>query len=225
MEIIMALIVDIVLLAILALCVFFGWKNGLIKTLGGFLSYVVSFAIANAVHKFIVPYVQKIPFLANMITENAAAPEFAPDATFFDKLKTLFAFIADDVIKNGNTDASKAVFNNCLAEILTTVISFAGVFIAALLLIKLVFFILDKFVKKIPVIKQANGLLGAVAGLLNGFIWTWGASNIFIKFLFPILHYIKPDVFAMEFADSFVLSICTKINPITYLFWLINLFS
>jgi len=221
----MALIVDIILVLILALCVYFGWKNGLIKSLSGFVSYVLSVAIANAFYKFLAPYVMKIPFLANMVTEGVAMPEFAPDATFLDKMKVMLAFLKDDVVENGNAEATKAMASNCLAELLTTVISFAVIFAVALLLIKLIFFGLDKFIKKIPVIKQVNGILGAIVGLLNGFIWTWAASNLFINVILPILNHFKPDLFIMEIADSYILTFCTKINPITYLFWLINLFS
>ncbi|MBQ3489545.1 MAG: CvpA family protein, partial [Clostridia bacterium] len=120
---------------------------------------------------------------------------------------------------------TKAVLGNCLAEILATLISFAVVFIITLILIKLIFFALDFLIKKIPVVKQANGVLGAVAGLLNGFIWTWAVSNIFVKFVLPLLNYFEPNIFIMEIADSYIINLCTKINPITYLFWLINLIS
>ena len=43
----MALIVDIILVIVLLCCVYVGWKNGFIKTLSGFFSYVLSFALAN----------------------------------------------------------------------------------------------------------------------------------------------------------------------------------
>ncbi len=221
----MALIIDIVLLLILALCVYFGWKNGFVKTMSKFLTYTISFALANALNKFVAPYIKKLPFLSNMITENAAFPEIEAEATFLDKLKILFAFWKEDVIANGNAEASKALFKNCFAEMLATVIAFIAIFIVALLLIKLIFFVLDKFIQKIPIVNKLNGVLGAVSGLLNGFIWTWLASNIFINFLLPVLNYFNPDIFIMEIANSYILTLCTKINPITYLFWLINLFS
>lgn len=221
----MALIVDIILLVILALCVYFGWKNGFVKTMSKFLTYTVSFALANALNKFVAPYVKKLPFLANMMTENLAFPEIETDASFFDKFKILFSFLKEDVIANGNAEASKALLKNCIAEMLATMIAFIAIFVVSLLLLKLIFFIVNKLVQKIPVINKFNALLGAVSGLLNGFIWTWLAANIFINFLLPVLNYFNPDIFIMEIANSYILTLCTKINPITYLFWLINLFS
>ena len=44
----MAILVDLILIAVLALCIFLGWKKGFVKTLSGFLVYVFSFAIANS---------------------------------------------------------------------------------------------------------------------------------------------------------------------------------
>lgn len=221
----MSWIIDIILLLILTLCIYLGWKNGFVKTMGKFVSGIVAFALANGLNKFLAPYILKIPFLSNMITENAALPEMEAEATFFDKLKFLFAFLKEDVLTNGNAEASKILFKNCIAEMLATVIAFIAIFVVGLLLMKLVFFLLDKSIQKIPVINKFNSLLGAVAGLLNGLIWTWLASFVFINILLPVLHYFNPDVFVMELADSFVLTLCTKINPITYLFWLINFFS
>ena len=64
----MAFIVDIVLVAVLALCIFFGWKNGFVKAISGFLTYILSFAIANLCWKWIAGFVGTIPFIKNMVT-------------------------------------------------------------------------------------------------------------------------------------------------------------
>jgi len=221
----MALVVDLILIAILALCVFLGWKKGFIKALGGFVSYILAFAIANICWKFIAVYVRKLPFLQNMITEGVEAPEFAADATFFDKLQTLFSFFTGDVVQNGNAEATKAVLMNYLAEALTMIISFAVIFIVAMIVVKLLFRLLNAIVNKIPGLKQINGILGSLIGLLNGCFWTWAFCNVFVKALLPALNHFKPDIFPMEMAESFIVTLCTKINPITYIIQFINLIS
>ncbi|MBE6665811.1 MAG: CvpA family protein [Ruminococcaceae bacterium] len=221
----MALIIDVILVLILLCCAYSGWKSGFIKTLSGFLSYVLSFALANAFDDLFVPFVRKIPFLSNMITEGAVFPEVPGDATFLDKMQVFLRFLTEDVIADGNADAAQAVLKNCLAEILISCFAFIAVFLISWILLKLLLFALDFLIKKIPVIKQANGVLGALAGLLNGFIWTWAISNIFVKFLLPVLNHFEPNFFIMEIADSYIIHLCTKINPITYLFQLINLLS
>ena len=221
----MALVVDLVLVAVLALCVFFGWKNGFIKALSGFLSYILAFAISNICWKFLAVHVRKLPFLQNMITEGVDGPAFAENATFLDKLQTIFSFFTGDMVQNGNAEATKAVLKNYLAEALVMIISFGAIFLISMLILKLLFKLLNALINKIPGLKQLNGLLGSVVGVLNGFFWTWAVSNIFVKTLLPALHHFKPDVFSLEMADSFIVTLCTKINPVTYILQLINLLS
>lgn len=221
----MAIIVDIVLVAVLALCVFFGWKKGFIHAISKFLTYILSFVLANICWKYLAVYIGRLPFIKNLVTEGVEGPVFEEGASFVNKLKTMFSFLSSDVIQNGNAENTTAVVNNYLAETLTMIISFAIVFIAALILLKLLFRLLDTIIKKIPVIKQINGTLGAVIGLLNGFIWTWAIVNLFVKAFLPSLNQLNPTIFSMDIANSFIVTLCTKINPITYILQFISWIS
>ena len=221
----MAFIVDIILVLILGLCVFFGWKNGFFKAISGFLSYVISFAIANFAWEYLAVYVGKIPFLQKMVTEGVGGPSFEEGATFLDKLQSMMNFFAVDILQNGNTDVSMAVVKNYLATMLTMAISFILIFIACMLLLKLLFRLLDSLLKKIPIVKQVNGILGAITGFFNGSIWTWAIANLFVKAFLPMLNQMNPSMFPMEIADSFIITLCTKINPMTYIFQFINWLS
>ena len=221
----MALIVDIALIAVLALCVFLGWKKGFIHAISKFLTYILSFVFANIFWKYLAVYVGRIPFIQDLITEGVEGPTFEKGTSFVEKLKTMFTFLAGDMIQNGNTDNTTAVMNNYLAEILTMVISFAIIFIVALILLKLAFRLLDSIIKKLPVIKQANGILGAIVGFLNGSIWTWAIANLFVKAFLPSLNKVNPTIFSMEIAESFIVTLCTKINPITYILQFISWIS
>lgn len=218
----MVFVIDIALIAVLALCVFFGWKHGFIKAISGFLTYILSFAIANLCWKFIAGFVGEIPFLKNMVTEGVSGPDFEEGATFMDKLRAMLSFFTGDIVQDGNAETTSAVMKNYLAETLTMVISFVLVFVLALLLLKLVFRLLSSVISKIPVVKQVNGILGAVVGFLNGSIWTWAITNIFVIAFLPVLNNVNPSLFPMEIADSFIVTLCTKINPITYIFQFIN---
>lgn len=223
----MAFLVDIILVFVLALCVYIGWLRGFVKTLSGFLTYVVSFAIANASYRFLSQYTIKLPFLQKLVSD-VEMPAFSEKATFLDKLGEIFALAKDTALSQGAeeaADTAKAILNHCVAELLAAVISFAAIFLLSILLLKLSIWAVDAFVTKFPVLKQANGLLGGIVGLFNGFIWTWALSNVFVRFVLPILNHIWPNIFLFEIADSFVVKLCTKINPITYLFELINLIS
>lgn len=221
----MALIVDIALVAVLALCIFLGWKKGFIHAISKFLTYILSFVLANIFWKYLSVYIGRLPFIQNLITEGVEGPAFEEGASFVNKLKTMFTFLTGDVIQNGNADNSTAVVNNYLAETLTMIISFALIFIVSLLLLKLVFRLLDSIIKKIPVVKQINGLLGAIVGFFNGSIWTWAITNLFVKAFLPTLNQINPTIFSMDIANSFIVTLCTKINPITYILQFISWIS
>ena len=62
----MSFFIDLALVFVLALCVYIGWVHGFVKTLSGFLTYVVSFAVANATYRFLSVYVMRLPFLQKM---------------------------------------------------------------------------------------------------------------------------------------------------------------
>ena len=221
----MAIIVDLVLVAVLALCVFLGWKKGFIHAISKFLTYILSFVLANIFWKYLSVYIGRLPFIQNLITEGVEGPVFEEGASFIGKLKTMFTFLSSDVIQNGNAENTTAVVNNYLAETLTMIISFAIIFIVALILLKLLFRLLDAIIKKIPVVKQINGFLGAIIGLLNGSIWTWAIANLFVKAFLPSLNQLNPTIFSMDIAKSFIVTLCTKINPITYILQFISWIS
>lgn len=223
----MSVLLDIILIAVLAVCVVIGWRRGFIRALRGFVTYIISFAVANSLYRVIAKSIITLPFLQNMITD-VEMPELPANATFMDKVSTIVKYISEQTEGSGSQDISEtiqAVINNYIAELLAAIIGFIVIFLVMVLVLKLLLWILDMVVSRTPIIRQANGLLGCLIGLLNGFFWTWMVSNVFVNFALPLLNDKWPTVFVPEMADSFVVNLCTKINPITYLFMLINLIS
>lgn len=223
----MSIIIDVCLVIVLAVCAVIGWKKGFIKSLCGFLSYVISFAVANALYRLLSLLIIKLPFLQAMITD-VTMPPVAKNATFLDKISVAFRYIAENT-KLSSLDASakeaKQILSNYVAEAIADILGFAIIFFAVLLLLKLLLWIMDKVVTNMPVIKQANSLLGCILGLGKGFVWTWALTNLFVRFILPFLTEKYPTVFVSEIANSFAVKLCTKINPITYLFLLINMIT
>lgn len=223
----MSVLLDVILIAVLAVCVVIGWRRGFIRALRGFVTYIISFAVANSLYRVIAKSIITLPFLQNMITD-VEMPELPANATFMDKVSTIVKYISEQTEGTGSQDISEtiqAVINNYIAELLAAIIGFIVIFLVMVLVLKLLLWILDMVVSRTPIIRQANGLLGCLIGLLNGFFWTWMVSNVFVNFALPLLNDKWPTVFVPEMADSFVVNLCTKINPITYLFMLINLIS
>lgn len=221
MEVVMSVLFDIILALILAICAFIGYKHGLIRTLSKFISYIVSFTLANKLYFLLAKLIIKLPILNDMLYEDP----YAKSMTFLDRLDLSFSQIKENIAVFGDEatiNAAKLILDHAIAVMIASAIAFVLTFIIGTLLMKLLLFLLNGLIEKLPVLKQVNGILGGIFGLLNGFFWTWSITNIFVQFLLPTLMEKWPTVFVMEIANSFVVQLCTKINPITYLIALIN---
>lgn len=217
----MSVLFDIILALILALCVFIGYKRGLVHTLSKFLSYIISFTLANKFYVLLARVLIRLPFLEAMLSEEP----FTESMTFLDRFSFCFDEIKENIVILGNDTAmanAKLIVDNAVSVMIASAMAAILTFIVAVLLLKLVLWLLDGLITKIPVLKQVNGALGGLFGLLNGFFWTWLVTNAFVRFLLPTLMEKFPNVFVTEIADSFIVQLCTKINPITYLIALIN---
>ena len=205
----MSSVLDIILLLIVAIFAVIGAKKGFVKSVSGFVSYIVSFFLTFAFYKKAAVLVKRLPFIAKMITD-VEMPEFSDGNNgFMEKIKVIIDYIisSDDVSETAN-----AVAKNLIADVISTVIAFVLVFILALIV-------------KAPIIRQADGILGFVFGILNGFFWAWIIANLFGNLLFPILNSKWPDIFIMPMLDSTIYKLCTKINPMTYIFMAIKKIS
>ena len=213
----MSACLDIILIAIVAVFAVIGAKRGFIRSISGYVSHLIAFILALSFYKRFMVVVKRIPFISGMITDTQM-PEFTGADGFMEKIKMIINYIifSDDV-----DAASKAVMNNLVADVLATVISFAVLLVAFLIVMKLVFSLLE-LIATAPVIKQANGVLGLVFGVLIGSFWAWIVASLFGNLLFPILNAKWPDVFMEDMLTSFVYKLCTDVNPMTYIFILIK---
>ncbi|MBQ8419817.1 MAG: CvpA family protein [Clostridia bacterium] len=217
----MSVLFDIILALILAICVFIGYKRGLVHTLSKFLSYIISFTLANKFYVLLAKVFIRLPFLEAMLSEEP----FTESMTFLDRFNLCFDEIKENIVIFGNDTVmanAKLIVDNAVSVMIASTMAAILTFVIAVLLLKLVLWLLDGLITKIPVLKQVNGALGGLFGLLNGFFWTWLVTNAFVQFLLPTLMEKFPNVFVTEIADSFIVQLCTKINPITYLIALIN---
>ncbi len=217
----MSVLFDVILALILAICAFIGYKHGLIKALSKFISYLISFTVANQLYTLLAGLFLKLPFLEAMLSGEP----FAEKLTFLDQFTASFDQFKANIGFMGNAaemEAAGASVDNAVAILIASVAGFILTFILATLLMKLILMLLDGVISKLPVLGQINGILGAVFGLLNGFFWTWLVTNVFVRFFLPTLVEKFPNVFVMEIQNSIIVQLCTKINPITYIIWFIN---
>ena len=133
----MSVLLDILLIAVLAICVVVGWKRGFIRALRGFVTYILSFAVANSLYRLLAKSIIALPFLQNMITD-VDMPDIPANATFLDKVSAIIQYISEQSGEEGlggTSEVVEAVINNYIAELLAAVISFLIVFLATVLVL------------------------------------------------------------------------------------------
>lgn len=197
--------------------------------IAGFVEYVVSFLLAYVFCSKLAVYVKKIPFIAKMVTDTEMPS--LEGMTLGEKIKFVVDYIVDNVIAKGADQASleaAAIVKNYIASIISTAIAFILIFVVTLLLQKLIVLLLD-LAAKAPGLKQINGGLGFVFGLVCGSFWTWLLANIFVRAALPILCAKFPETFTEALASGAVMTFFLKINPVSlvlnFLTWIADKFT
>ena len=154
---------DIALIAIALLCIYFGYKHGFVRTLQNLSSFVLSIIIAlltygkitkiiseSVVGKFIKEKIFNSLSVSN--TDFSSLPEFlqAP-------LESGVEGIAETVSAN-------------MSVMVISIISVVLTIVVSKFLLGLLFKVLNVFAK-LPLLKQCNRLLGIAFGALNGYFW------------------------------------------------------
>jgi len=140
---------DLILICFIALFAFIGMKRGFIKTIVGLLSTLISLALTLLAYPVVSDLLHKLG-VGKAITE----------------------IILGVISKNEQMDLSLGIMEKT-AEASSVVVVNVISFIAVIILTKFVLTLLIKslnIITKLPVIKQANALLGMVAGLLSGIL-------------------------------------------------------
>ncbi len=168
-------IADFVGVAILLLMGFWGMKKGLVRTVFGLISILLSLVIALSLYPVVTDFLEDSPLgtavhtqVENMFDANAEAK--APEATeetpssLPDVLKNSIQAATDRAVNSVKVTAADAV-----ADLALKILSILIVFI----LTRIILWVLQRvlnIIAKLPVIHTANKLLGGVAGVLSGIL-------------------------------------------------------
>ena len=185
----MSIIVDIVILAILLLCIIIGYVRGLTGSLIKILSFVLSIVIA---------FILFIP-ISNLIIENTQIDENLEQSiremiigNGQNEEENMPQAITDYIgqkVEGAADDAKEAIADSTANEVAITIVK-AGTWIvlfivARILLIFLKF--ITALIAKLPVIKQFDKLGGIICGILEGLIIVYVLLAI-ISFVSPMIN-------------------------------------
>ncbi len=167
---------DILILAILVILTFFGYKKGFLKTLTGVVSIILSFVIAVNFSPKIESYIKTTP-VYDTIYENIEKSVLSEseENKESEELSTAKLNLPREMIKNlqkGIDDTKQEIEKTVkekLVDIVVKILSIILIFIAVRMLIWL---LLSGFglIRRLPLIGWFDKLLGALFGFLKGLL-------------------------------------------------------
>jgi uncharacterized membrane protein required for colicin V production len=214
----MSLALSAVLLLIIVLFAVIGAKKGFFATIAGLVCPLGSLVLTLLFYKPVAALLKSTLF-ASMVSD-VPMPDFSGASDVISKLTVMMEYLNN----NDLGEVSKAITDNVMAEVLSIAVAIIGLFIVLLIALKIVFKVLD-IISNLPVLTQANGLLGGIIGAVEGFIWCWVFALVFGSFIFPSLNASNPELFTVDMLTSPVYQFCTKFNPVGLIASLIQLIT
>ena len=185
----MSIIVDIVILAILLLCIIIGYVRGLTGSLIKILSFVLSIVIA---------FILFIP-ISNLIIENTQIDEnleqsiremiIGNEQNEEDNMPQAITDYIGQKVEGAADDAKEAIADSTANEVAITIVK-AGTWIVLFIVARILLIFLrfiTSLIAKLPVIKQFDKLGGIIYGILEGLIIIYVLLAI-ISFVSPMLN-------------------------------------
>ncbi len=199
----MAIAVDLIVLAIVLLFVFLGYKRGLVKVAFKlctfFIAIILAFMLYKPVAKIVIENTNIDETIETKITDKIL-PEGKTDTDEVDLSESL-----PSIILKNSENTVQSIAKSCSNTLIETACLIL-IFIIAKIVLKFVTALAD-LIAKLPILKQFNKLGGTIYGIIEG---------LFIVFLgFAVISLIAPmlDVSVLEAINSSTLgSICYNNN-------------
>lgn len=156
-------LLDLIVLLLIALSTFIGYKKGLIKVAFGLVSFILAITLSVVIYKpvstFIIEHTPIDDYIEQEIFERLDSAETTNEET-------------ENIISNyynNFKNASTAVLSNGISKAIINISCIIIVFIISKLIL-LLFKWMGDLISKLPLIKQINSAGGFLYGLLRGFI-------------------------------------------------------
>ena len=174
----MFIVVDLIILAIFALCIFLGYKRGLagclIKVLAFFIAIVVSailFKPASAIVTSSTQIDENIQSSIVNVFEKEDAKDEKENEENKEKQSPIMEYISDKA-EEATAEKKKEIVNDAAKEIsikIIDVLCFILIFLAVRIVLVFVKALAD-LITKLPIIKQCDKIGGVIYGILQSFV-------------------------------------------------------
>lgn len=188
----MSIIIDLVIVAIIALCILLGYRKGLtgslLKIVSFVLALIIAFILFKPVSNFVIDNTNWDENLEQAIRQSILKQEESKD----DKEQTnqsmpdVMMNYINEAVENAGNEAKNAIIDATARDLSVTIINVAVAIVLFIISKIILLFIkgLANLLTKLPVIKQFDKLGGILFGLLQ--------SLIIIYIIFAIISLFSP---------------------------------
>lgn len=190
-----ALIIDLIILGIIALCTFIGYKQGLIKVaiklVATILAIVIALILYKPISSFIIDNTQIDNQIQTTITNKLLPDNNTEESTILDT-----SSLPDLIISSTENTV------NSISEVISVKLIELVVLIIIYLITKIVLrfiTVLADLIAKLPILKQINKLGGTIYGVFHGLILVFA--------IFAVISLVAPmigDNFMQSINESYV---------------------
>jgi uncharacterized membrane protein required for colicin V production len=170
----MAIIVDLVILVVLFLCIYAGYKRGLAKCLINVLAFIIAVVVAAMLFKPASAIVRSNTEIDENIKTsivNVFEEEEKEKKEDNEKESPIMEYLTEKA-KDATEEKKKEIVENAANDIsikIVDVLSFIGIFIIVRFLLVFVKALAD-LITKLPLIKQCDKIGGVVYGILQALV-------------------------------------------------------
>lgn len=191
----MSIIIDLVIVAIIALCILIGYHKGLtgslLKIVSFILALVIAFILFKPVSNFIIEKTNLDENLEQSIKQSFLKEneQKSEEKTTDENMPDVITNYINEAVENAGNEAKTAIVESTarnVAIIIINIIVAIGLFIVARIILIFVKG-LANLITKLPVIKQFDKLGGIVYGLLQSLVIIYIALAV-ISFISPMLN-------------------------------------
>ena len=173
----MSIIIDLIILAILAICIFFGYKNGLTKSIIKILSFVIAVVVAAIFFKPVSNLVIEKTEIDDNIKQaviNLVEKDVEEDGKVKEdtNMPKAMANYINESIENAVSETKQTVVNNVAEGIATTAIN-VGVAVLLFIVARIILLVitaLTDILTDLPVLKQIDKTGGVIYGLVKALL-------------------------------------------------------
>lgn len=175
----MGIIVDLIIIAIVLLFVFIGYKKGLTGSLIKLLSFVIAVALAFMLYKPVANAIIENTEIDDNIKEAITRTFNQEDNNEKEEEKNIPLTMVEN-INNEIENATNEVKTTIIEETTKTIINVASA-IVIYIIVRIILLIVSLFasqITKLPLIKQADEIGGIVYGAVEGIVIVYIALSI-----------------------------------------------